>query len=99
MKPPTGAHWFPPTLPHFAVTEAMTVLVQVWTVHALGLAMALLCTVLPIFSQSAAIRRIGPVGPLVTIALGWWVLGEAMSAWQLAGAALVVAGVLLVGRR
>ena len=95
------------TLLHFAVAEPLAALVQPWPVYAYGLAMALLCTVIPVFAQSAAIRRIGPgravligtVGPLVTIALGWWVLGEAMSTWQLAGAALVVAGVLLVGRR
>ena len=95
------------TLLHFAATEPMAALVQPWTVYALGLAMALLCTVIPVFAQSAAIRRIGAgravligtVGPLVTIALGWWILGEAMSVWQLLGAALVVAGVLLVGRR
>ena len=95
------------TLLHFAVAEPLAALVQPWPVYAYGLAMALLCTVIPVFAQSAAIRRIGPgravligtLGPLVTIAMGWWVLGEAMSAWQLAGAALVVAGVLLVGRR
>ena len=95
------------TLLHFAVAEPLAALVQPWPVYAYGLAMALLCTVIPVFAQSAAIRRIGPgravligtVGPLVTIALGWWILGEAMSVWQLLGAALVVAGVLLVGRR
>ncbi len=95
------------TLLHFLAAEPLAALVQPWPVYAYGLAMALFCTVIPVFAQSAAIRRIGPgravligtVGPLMTIFLGWWVLGEAMSAWQILGAALVVAGVLLVGRR
>jgi drug/metabolite transporter (DMT)-like permease len=39
------------------------------------------------------------VGPLLTIVLGWWLLGEAISFWQIAGAALVIAGIALVGRR
>lgn len=59
------------------------------------------------FAQSAAIRRIGSgraaligtIGPLLTIVFGWWLLGETISVWQLAGMALVVAGVVLVSRR
>jgi drug/metabolite transporter (DMT)-like permease len=36
--------------------------------------------------------------PLGTALLGWWWLGEALSALQLAGGALVVAGIALAGR-
>jgi drug/metabolite transporter (DMT)-like permease len=69
--------------------------------------MALFSTVLPVFWQSAAIRRIGPakavligtLGPMLTIFFGWWLLGEPLSLAQLAGAGLVLAGVLLVSRR
>jgi drug/metabolite transporter (DMT)-like permease len=69
--------------------------------------MAIVSTIIPVFAQSAAIRRIGAgrsaligtVGPLITIALGWWLLGEAMSGWQWLGAGLVVGGVLVAGRR
>ena len=69
--------------------------------------MAILSTVLPTFMLSAAIRRlgsdqaslIGSVGPVATIFFGWWLLGESVSALQLAGAALVLAGVLLASRR
>jgi drug/metabolite transporter (DMT)-like permease len=68
--------------------------------------MALLAPLCPVSAQAAAIRRIGSgraaligtLGPLMTIALGWWWLGESISAWQLLGAALVVAGVVIVGR-
>ena len=94
------------TLAHFAATQPLSALIQPPPVYLYALAMALLSTVIPVFAQSAAIRRIGSgraaligtVGPLMTIVLGWWLLGEAISAWQLAGAALVVAGVVIVSR-
>lgn len=94
------------TLLHFFATQPLSVLIQPLPIYAYGLAMAVLSTIIPVFAQSAAIRRIGSgraaligtVGPLMTIALGWWLLGEAISAWQLFGAALVVAGVVAVSR-
>lgn len=95
------------TLAHFFATQPLIELVQPLPIYGYGFGMAVLSTVIPVFAQSAAIRRIGAgraamvgtVGPLVTIALGWWLLGEAMSPWQWAGAALVVAGVIVAGRR
>jgi drug/metabolite transporter (DMT)-like permease len=92
---------------HFLATQPIAALAQPLPVYAYALAMALFSTVIPVFAQSAAIRRIGSgraaligtVGPLMTIALGWWWLGESISTWQLAGAALVVAGVVIVGRK
>jgi drug/metabolite transporter (DMT)-like permease len=78
-----------------------------WEVYALSIAMAIFSTVAPTFMVSAAIRRIGSakvgligaVGPMATIFLGWWMLGESISLIQLAGASLVMAGVLIVGLR
>jgi drug/metabolite transporter (DMT)-like permease len=95
------------TLVHFAATQPMSELVQPLPIYGYGLAMAIVSTVIPVFAQSAAIRRIGAgravligtIGPLVTIALGWWLLGEAMSPAQWLGAGLVVAGVIVAGRR
>lgn len=73
-------------------------------VYGLAIAMALGCTVLPVFVTSEALRRIGAnqvaiigaAGPVATIFLGWLGLEESMSVLQVAGAALVLAGVLLV---
>jgi drug/metabolite transporter (DMT)-like permease len=73
-------------------------------VYALAMAMALGCTVLPVFVTSEALRRIGAnqvaiigaAGPVTTIFLGWLGLEERMTWLQVAGAALVLAGVLLV---
>ncbi|HEX8964391.1 MAG TPA: DMT family transporter [Rhodocyclaceae bacterium] len=95
------------TLVHFLVTQPLSELVQPLPVYGYGFAMAVLSTLIPVFAQSAAIRRIGAgraaligtIGPLITIALGWWLLGEAMSVSQWIGAGLVVAGVVIVGRR
>jgi len=39
---------------------------------------------------------VGCIGPLATMAFAWAFLGEAMTLVQLAGAALVLAGVLLI---
>lgn len=93
-------------LGHFAATHPLAALAVPPRVYLDGLALALLSTVLPIWLQAEAIRRIGAptaalvgtLGPVITIFLGWWILGEAMSPSQFAGAALVTAGVFLIGR-
>ncbi|MDR2000485.1 MAG: DMT family transporter, partial [Zoogloeaceae bacterium] len=94
------------TLTHFFAVEPLTALTQPLPVYAYALGMALLSTVIPAFALSAAIRRIGSgraaligtIGPLLTIGLGWYLLDEIISAWQLSGAALVVAGVVITSR-
>lgn len=73
-------------------------------VYGLAIAMAVGCTVLPVFVTSEALRRIGAnqvaiigaAGPVTTIFLGWLGLEESMTLLQVAGAALVLAGVILV---
>jgi drug/metabolite transporter (DMT)-like permease len=95
------------TVLHQALAQPLEAYLQPLPVHAYALGMALISTVMPVFAQSAAIARIGSsrsvlvgtVGPMLTIFLGWIVLDEALSLPQLLGAALVLAGVLLVTRR
>lgn len=95
------------TLSHFAATEPVSALVQPWPIYILALAMGTFCTVVPVFALAAAIRRIGSgpaaligtLGPMLTIALGWWILAESISLYQIVGAALVIAGVVLVGKK
>jgi drug/metabolite transporter (DMT)-like permease len=80
---------------------------QPWPIYALAAGMALISTVIPVFMQSAAIKAIGAgrasmvgmIGPLATILLGWLLLDEAVSVWQLGGSAFVILGVLLIVRR
>lgn len=91
---------------HFVSTREVTMLNQPWPVLGYGLAMAVFSTVLPVFWQARAIQLIGPnrsvligtLGPVLTIALGYWVLDEAVSLAQMAGATLVVLGVYWVGK-
>jgi len=90
----------------FIVSRDITVLDQPVEVYGYGLAIAFFSTVLPAFMLAAAIHRIGAshtaiiggIGPVATIVLAVIVLGESMSALQVGGALLVVAGVLLLGR-
>jgi len=92
---------------HFLATQPLAALVQPWPVYALGAAMGLFSTVVPVFAQSAAIRRIGSgqaalvgmVGPLLTIVFAWLLLDEGFSTAQMAGVVLVIAGVATVSRR
>lgn len=95
------------TLLHFSLVQPLTVIVQPLPVYGWSLAMALFSTVIPVFALAAAIRQLGAgrtslygmIGPMLTIGFGWWLLDEALSLPQLAGAALVVAGVLVVSRK
>ena len=47
----------------------------------------------------AAGSLIGTLGPVVTLFLGWLILAEPIGVYQIVGGALVVAGVVLVGRK
>jgi drug/metabolite transporter (DMT)-like permease len=64
------------------------------------------CTVAPVLLVMLAIARIGAplssqvgmVGPMSTLLMGYFILGEPMNAWIGLGTVLVLAGVFLVGR-
>jgi drug/metabolite transporter (DMT)-like permease len=67
---------------------------------------ATLCTAVPVLLVMMAIERIGPalsaqsgmVGPLATIMMGVWILGEPFTAWIAAGTVLVIAGIFVFSR-
>jgi drug/metabolite transporter (DMT)-like permease len=73
-------------------------------VYGLVATMAIVSTVIPTFLMNEALGRIGAnqvallgaLGPVVTIALGYLGLDEMMTALQVVGGVLVLAGVLLV---
>jgi drug/metabolite transporter (DMT)-like permease len=90
---------------HYLVTrDPHVILSQPAPVYGYGLLMAIVSTVLPILLMAEGIRRIGAshasivgsVGPVATIVLGAIFLGEQVTAFQVAGAALVLAGVLAI---
>jgi drug/metabolite transporter (DMT)-like permease len=88
----------------FAATRPVSALAASTRIQLLSLAMAIFSTVLPTYLVAEAIKRIGAnntsllgsLGPVFTIAFGVWLLGEQVHWIQLAGAALVLAGVTLV---
>jgi drug/metabolite transporter (DMT)-like permease len=92
---------------HFLATRPLTALLVPLRIHLLSLLMAVFSTVLPTYLIAEAIKRmganrtslLGSLGPLFTIGLGAWLLDEAVHWVQLAGAALVLAGVALVTLR
>ena len=92
------------TLSHFATTHELSALQLPVRIYVLAAAMALFSTILPVFMLSAAIRLINPgrtaligsVGPIATIFMAYLFLGETIGGLQIAGAVLVLCGVLLI---
>ncbi|SFB80657.1 EamA domain-containing membrane protein RarD [Polaromonas sp. OV174] len=72
----------------------------------LSLLNAILCTAVPVLMVMMAIERIGAslsaqtgmVGPMSTILMGVWILGEPFTAWVAAGTVLVIAGIFVFTR-
>lgn len=73
-------------------------------VYLLTLVLAVFSTVLPLWFMAEGLKRIGPnhaslvacIGPVATIVLAWLFLGEPITPVQSAGAALVLAGVMII---
>lgn len=96
------------TIAHYALLRPLPGLFdQSAAVWQLSLINATLCTVLPVFLIMSAIARIGAgvaaqagmMGPVSTLLLAWWILDEPMSGAQIAGTALVLAGIVLLSAR
>jgi drug/metabolite transporter (DMT)-like permease len=72
----------------------------------LSLLNASVCTVVPILLVMLAIERIGAgataqagmIGPMSTIGLGAWLLGEPLTLWVALGTALVLSGIWMFSR-
>ncbi|TGK04916.1 DMT family transporter [Leptospira semungkisensis] len=93
---------------HFFIKKDASLLFQQrWEVYAYGFALGLLTTVLPAFLTTAGIQRIGSnkasiagsVGPVFTLFLASFLLGEKITWENLAGTAIVLSGVFLLGRK
>ncbi len=75
-------------------------------VYVYGGVMAVFCTVIPSYLVTEGVKRlgagdaaiIGAVGPVATIVLEYLVLGEHMNLPQALGAALIIVGVVTIGR-
>jgi len=88
----------------FLFSRPLSVLDAPASVYWMAFGMASISTVLPVWMTNEGIRRIGAgrvamigtSGPIMTIGLGAVFLGEAITTFQLFGAALVIAGVIVV---
>jgi drug/metabolite transporter (DMT)-like permease len=91
----------------FFVLRPASMLIQPWPVYGLSLVNAAFCTVLPVILTMIAVSRIGPastsqagmVGPVSILFLGALILGEPITALQLAGTALVLSGIYLLSKK
>jgi drug/metabolite transporter (DMT)-like permease len=93
-------------LVQFFLVHPPSMLVQPMPVYGLSLLNALACTVVPVYLTMFAVARIGAgatsqtamIGPVSLVFFGWWLLGETVTALQLAGTAVVLAGIALLSR-
>ena len=78
--------------------------VQPAEVYGLSLVNASLCTFVPMLLTMAAVKRVGSslaaqagvVGPVATVLLGWYFLGEAIGPLQVLGVAVVLASMAML---
>lgn len=93
-----------PAVIQFALLEAPASLVLPGEVWVYAILLATVCTVLPVFLVAEALKRIGAnhfaligaLGPVTTVLADFGLLDGTLTPVQLAGGALVIAGVLLV---
>jgi drug/metabolite transporter (DMT)-like permease len=91
----------------FVLVHPLSMLAQPQAVIWLSIGNALLSTVLPVFATMLAVSRIGAgnvslagmIGPVSMIGFGYLFLDERVTGWQLAGTALVLAGVFVLTRK
>lgn len=91
-------------LGHFALMHPISTLEVPSRVYELGLAMAIISTVLPMIMLNAGIKRVGSskaalissVGPVSTVLLAAVFLNETINLRQIMGTGLVLAGVLII---
>ena len=95
------------TLTHYAIARPFTELfAQAPTVWRLSAINAVFCTVFPVTLMMLAIKRLGAgpvsqmamVGPVATLGLGYWILGEPITGLQVLGTALVMVGIVVLSR-
>jgi drug/metabolite transporter (DMT)-like permease len=88
----------------FFIMRPLSALDLPMKIYAYSVCLAVFSTALPVWMMAEALKRIGAsdasmigtIGPVVTIFLGAIFLGEDISAMQLVGAGLVLAGVAMI---
>ena len=91
----------------FFILRPASLLIQPAPVYWLSLVNGVFCTIFPVFMTMIAVQRIGAatasqagmIGPVSTLFLGALVLGEPITAIQLAGTALVIGGIYMLSKK
>ncbi|WP_395402174.1 DMT family transporter [Pseudoduganella sp. UC29_106] len=90
----------------FFLLRPASLLIQPMPVYWLSLVNGIFCTVMPVFMTMTAVQRVGAgvasqagmIGPVSTLFLGAVILSEPVTSWQLAGTALVLAGIYTLSK-
>jgi drug/metabolite transporter (DMT)-like permease len=93
-------------LVHFAIFSKTSLLHLEPGLYVFGFALAIISTVLPTFIVMEGIKLLGAnagaivssIGPVSTIVLAYFILGESLSFQEIIGSFMVLVGVLLLGK-
>ena len=91
---------------HYLIIDRTNILIYNSEVYFLAFIMAVVSTLIPSFLVSAAIKKInaqnfsiiGSIGPISTILLACFFLGESLSYLQIIGTIVVIAGIFFVSK-
>jgi drug/metabolite transporter (DMT)-like permease len=89
---------------HFILKGTQSVVGLPLSIYAYGFFMAVVSTVIPSYLVSISIKRLGAnttaivasIGPVSTILQAYWLLGEPVSAMEIAGTGFILLGILLI---
>lgn len=92
---------------HAVFVDGFHTVVRSLDVYMLILPMAIVSTVLPLILMAEGIKRIGASrasiistsGPVLTLCLAFFLLGERLGLFQVIGAVFIISGVILVSRK
>lgn len=91
---------------HYLIIDRTNILIYNSEVYFLAFIMAVVSTLIPSFLVSAAIKKInaqnfsiiGSIGPISTILLAYFFLGESLSYLQIIGTIVVITGIFFVSK-
>jgi drug/metabolite transporter (DMT)-like permease len=91
---------------HFTAFSDTSITSLPSSLYGYGIVLAFFCTILPTFMVMEGIKLLGAnlgsivasIGPVSTIFLGYIFLGETFTIQELIGSALVIVGVILIGK-
>jgi drug/metabolite transporter (DMT)-like permease len=89
---------------HYLITDRGNLLIYPYQVYLLGFLMAFFSTVIPSFLVSLAIKKlgasnfsiIGSIGPISTILMAYFFLGERLTFWQAIGSIIIIIGITVI---